>query len=100
MVTTEDVSNFNIQKRFKANYTYMQKRNVIYTETKEGIKFKVLIRNGRDQTFLGCPNWRGLAKAYMFEVRMKIEMYILGQPDLEIMPRLPNLPVLPPCMFL
>lgn len=68
--------------------------------TRDGFNFLVMIKNEGEHTYFGCPGWRVLAKAYKLDVGMKIKMYILGQPKLDIIVRISNAPVLPPSYFM
>ena len=61
--------------------------------TRDGFNIPVMIKNEGHHTFLGCPGWRGLAKACMLDVSMQIEMYILNQPKLDIIMCIPNAPI-------
>jgi hypothetical protein len=47
-----------------------------HLKTEEGFNFKVLIKHERDQTFFGCPGWRGLTKTYECDAGIRIVLEI------------------------
>ena len=71
---------------------------------KHGFIFQVKIINEVGHTYFGCPNWRGLCKAYRFQEDMKIN-FDLGDPEDDLQDNtdvwmdVDMILVLPPCEF-
>lgn len=68
-----------------------------HLEKTEGFNFRVFVT--KKTNFFGCPGWRGLAKAYMFEVGMDLYLDTTRTAELDIMVHLPTLPRVHLCKF-
>ncbi|KAI4999040.1 hypothetical protein ZWY2020_057740, partial [Hordeum vulgare] len=73
-----------------------------YLKTKDGFNFKCTIHNEVGHTYFGCASWKGLTKAYHFELGLKITIHIgtYSLSDKDRWMDLGLMPILRPSYFL